>query len=141
MMFWARQIVKNLDQFFIRGRHNNLDIYYLPQSYFDFPKRTIRNNSNKIFLFIQTLKDIENIYRDVGGYDVSYDDFKELCIKSWEEDYNYLCIERSKKRDQGRYCICNESKNTFIECIPETKPFHKHMILIHTTIILCVIIK
>ena len=54
-----------IDQFFIRGRHNNLDIYYLSQSYFDLPKRTIRNNSNKIILFNQTLKDIEHIYRDV----------------------------------------------------------------------------
>ena len=35
-----------IDKFFIRGRHNNLDIYYLSQSYFDLPKRTIRNNSN-----------------------------------------------------------------------------------------------
>ena len=50
-----------IDQFFIRGRHNNLDIYYLSQSYFDLPKRTIRNNSNKIILFNQTLKDIEHI--------------------------------------------------------------------------------
>ena len=42
-----------IDQFFIRGRHNNLDIYYLSQSYFDLPKRTIRNNSNKIFCLIK----------------------------------------------------------------------------------------
>ena len=40
-----------IDQFFIRGRYNNLDIYYLSQSYFDLPKRTIRNNSKKIILF------------------------------------------------------------------------------------------
>ena len=112
-----------IDQFFIRGRHNNLDIYYLSQSYFDLPKRTIRNNSNKIILFNQTLKDIEHIYRDVAGYDMSYDEFKELCRKSWEEDYNYLCIDRSKKRDQGKYCICNESKKTYIEAKPQTKPF------------------
>ena len=51
-----------IDQFFIRGRHNNLDIYYLSQSYFDLPKRTIKNNCNKILLFNQTLKDIEHIY-------------------------------------------------------------------------------
>ena len=112
-----------IDQFFIRGRHNNLDIYYLSQSYFDLPKRTIRNNSNKIILFNQTLKDIEHIYRDVAGYDMNYDEFKELCRKSWEEDYNYLCIDRSKKRDQGRYCICNESKKTYIEATPQTNPF------------------
>ena len=54
---------------------------------------------------------------------MSYDDFKQLYRKSWEEEYNYLCIDRSKKRDQGRYCICNESKNTHIECSPETKAF------------------
>ena len=112
-----------IDQFFIRGRHNNLDIYYLSQSYFDLPKRTIRNISNRIILFNQTLKDIEHIYRDVAGYDMNYDEFKELCRKSWEDDYNYLCIDRSKKRDQGKYCICNESKNTYLEATPQTKLF------------------
>ena len=112
-----------IDQFFIRGRHNNLDIYYLSQFYFDLPKRTIRNNSNKIILFNQTLRDIEHIYRDVAGYDMNYDEFKDLCRKSWEDDYNYLYIDRSKKRDQGKYCICNESKNTYLEATPQTKPF------------------
>ena len=57
---------KCIDQFFIRGRQNNLDIYFLSQSCFDLPKRTKRKNSNKKILFNQTLKDIENIYRDVG---------------------------------------------------------------------------
>ena len=112
-----------IDQFFNEGRHNKLDIYYLSQSYFDLPKRTIRNISIKIPLFNQTLKDIEDIYRDVAGYDMNYDEFKDLCRKSWEEDYNYLYIDRFKKRDQGRYCICNESKRTYIEATPQTKPF------------------
>ena len=52
-----------------------------------------------------------------------YDEFKQLCRKTWDEDYNYLCIDRSKKRDQGRYCICNESKNTYVEFTPQTKAF------------------
>ena len=112
-----------IDQFFIRGRHNKLDIYHLSQSYFDLPKRTIRKNSNKTILFNQTLKDIEHIYRDVAGYDMNYEEFKELCRKSWEEDYNYLYIDSFKKRDHGKYCICNESKKTYIEATPQTKPF------------------
>ena len=58
---------KLIDPFFIRGRHNDLDVYYLSQSYFDLPKRTIRNNSNIIILFRQTLKDVEHIYRDIAG--------------------------------------------------------------------------
>ena len=112
-----------VNDYFIRGRHNNLDIRYFSQSYFDLPKRTIRNNSNKIFLFNQTLKDIEHLYRDVGGYDMSYDEFKQICKKSGEEDFNYLYIDRSKTRDQGRYCICSKSKNTYKECTSETKTF------------------
>ena len=32
---------RNKDQFFFRGRRKKLDIYYLSQSYFDLPKRTI----------------------------------------------------------------------------------------------------
>ena len=112
-----------IDQFFIRGRHNNLDIYYLSQSNFDLPKRTIRNNSSKTALFNQTLKNFEHIYRDVAGYDMNYDEFKDLCRKSCDEDYNYLYIDRSKKRDQGKYCVCNESKKTYTEATPQTKPF------------------
>ena len=112
-----------IDQFFIRGRHSNLNNYYSSQSYICMPKRIIRNNSNKIILLNQTLKDIEHIYRVVSGYDMSYDEFKELCRKSWDEYYNCLCIDRCKKRDQGRYSLYNESKNSYIESTPETKPF------------------
>ena len=112
-----------MDHFFIRGQQKNLDSYYLSQPYFDWPKRTIRNNSDKIILFNQTLKGIEHICRDVAGYDMNYDEFDELCRKSWEEDYNYLYIDRSKKRGQGKCCICNESKRKYIEATPQTKPF------------------
>ena len=73
---------KFTDQFFIGGRHNILNIYYLSQSYFDLPKTTIRKNSNKVILFNQTLKDIKLIYRDVAGYDMCYDEFKKFCRKS-----------------------------------------------------------
>ena len=54
---------------------------------------------------------------------MNYDEFKDLCRKSWDEDYNYLYIDRSKKRGQGKYFICNESKKAYMEAIPERKPF------------------
>ena len=84
------------------------------------PKRTKRNKCNKIFLFNQTLKDIEHVYRCVSGYD----EFEELCTKSWVEDYIYLCFDRcKKKRSRQRYCIYNESEISYTECTPETNPF------------------
>ena len=79
---------KLIDPFFTRGRHNDLDVYYLSQSYFDLSKRTIRNNSNIIILFQQTLKDVEHIYRDIAGFDMSYDEFKSLCKEAWRDKYN-----------------------------------------------------
>ena len=85
---------KLIDPFFTRGRHNDLDVYYLSQSYFDLPKRTIRNNSNIIILFQQTLKDVEHIYRDIAGFDMSNDEFKSLCREAWRDNYNYLLINR-----------------------------------------------
>ena len=36
---------------------------------------------------------------------MSYDEFKQLYRKLWEEEHAYLYIDRSKDRDQGRYCI------------------------------------
>ena len=54
---------------------------------------------------------------------MNYDEFKELCRKSREEDYKYLYIDKSKKRDQGKYCICNERKETYLEATPQSKPF------------------
>ena len=68
---------------------------------------------------------------------MKYDEFKDLCRKSWEEDYNYLYIDRSEKRDQAKYCICNESKKTYIEATPQTKPFKKHMTLIYKSTLMC----
>ena len=99
-----------------------LDIYCLSQSFFDISGRAMGNKSNQLILLNQTTKDTGNIYREVGVYDMRYDDFKFLCRKSWEEDFFYLCIDRSKKRYQGRYYIFIESKNTYTECTPETNP-------------------
>ena len=114
---------KIIDPFFTRGRHNDLDVFYLSQSYFDLPKRTIRNNSNIIILFQQTLKDVEHIYRDIAGFDMFYDEFKELCREAWRERYNYLLINRLEDKNGSRYKICNESNPEFKVFNPQTDPF------------------
>ena len=114
---------KLLDPIFNRGRHNDLDVYYLSQSYFDLPKRTIGNNSKIIILFQQTLKDVERIYRDIAGFDMSYDEFKTLCREAWKEKYNYLLISRLEDRHDKKYMICNESNPEFKVFNPQTDPF------------------
>ena len=44
---------------------------------------------------------------------MSYDEFKKLCKRSWEEDNEYFFIDRSKKRGHGKFCVCNESNNMY----------------------------
>ena len=114
---------KLIDPFFTRGRHNDLYVYYLSQSYFDLPKRTIRNNSNIIILFQQTLKDVEHIYRDIAGFDMSNDEFKSLCREAWRDNYNYLLINRLEDKNGSKYMICNESNLQYQIFNPQTDPF------------------
>ena len=112
-----------IDEFFTRGRHEDLDVYYISQSYFALPRQSIRNNSDILILFKQTLRDVQSMYYDIGAYDMKYDEFKEMCYKAWDERFNYLCIDMTKNKNQGKYRIFNESKTIYIDCICETNPF------------------
>ena len=112
-----------IDEFFTRGRHEDLDVYYISQSYFGLPRQSSRNNSDRLILFKQTLRDVQSMYYDIGAYDMNYDEFKLMCHKAWYEKYNYLCIDMTKNKNEGRYRIFNESKTIYIDCIPESEPF------------------
>ena len=113
----------NIDLFFTRGRHNNIDIHYISQSYFHLPKSTIRNFSNIFFLFKQTVRAIILLIHDIAGLDMNLGEWKQLCCKAWGNVYDYLQIDRFAKVGKGRYIIRNCNKTTYTECTPETKPF------------------
>ena len=112
-----------IDEFFTRGSHEDLDVYYISQSYFALPRQSIRNNSDRLILFKQTLRDVQSMYHDIGAFDMIYDEFKEMCRVDWSEKFNYLFIDMTKNKNDGKYRFYNESKNTYIECIPESEPF------------------
>ena len=40
-------------------------------------------------------------------------EFKELCRKSWEEDYNYVYIDRSKKEIKENIVFVIKAKNIY----------------------------
>ena len=86
-------------------------------------KNTIRNNSNIIILFKQTLRDIILLFHDIAGLDMNLEEWKQFCRKAWENDYDYLQIARFAKIGNGRYTKRNCNKTTYTECTPETKPF------------------
>ena len=88
-----------------------------------YQKKTIRNNSNIIISFQQTLKDVEHIYRDKAGFDMSFDEFKELCREAWKEKHNYIIINRLEDKNGSRYRIGNESNPNYKISNPQTDPF------------------
>ena len=47
-----------LDELYTRGKNENLDFYYINQTYFALPRQNNRNNSDRITLFKQTLGDV-----------------------------------------------------------------------------------
>ena len=112
------------DPFFTRRRHNDLDVYYLSQSYFRLPIRTIRNNSKIITIFQQTLKNVERIYRDIAGFGMSYDEFERLCREAWKEKYNFLLLNMLEDKHGYKNKICNEPKTEYKIFNPLTDPFY-----------------
>ena len=63
------------------------------------------------------------MYYDIGAFDMMYDEFKEMCRVAWGEKLNYLCIDVTKNKTEGKYRTFKESKNTYIDCIPASEPF------------------
>ena len=63
--------------YYIRGRHSNVDCFYLSQNYFRLPRQTIRENS--IYIFEQDGKNINHIYNDHVGEDMSKEEFRKFC--------------------------------------------------------------
>ena len=71
----------------------------------------------------QILKDIILVFHDKAGLDVNLQEWKFLCRKAWDVDYDYIQVDRFAKIGEVRYTIRNCNKTTFIKCTPERIPF------------------
>ena len=70
----------SVEQYFTRGRHNNVDVIYITQSYFRLPRQTIRENANLFLLYPQDGKNLSHIYQDLcSGDDLSFKMFSLMC--------------------------------------------------------------
>ena len=104
--------------FFIRGRHQNLDILYISQSWYELLKNTIRNNCGRLLLLPQTLKDITKINNSISGVHMWFSERRSFCREAWRKKYNYLQIVKDKDLDD-MYSNKNVS-GLKITAVPET---------------------
>ena len=101
----ARRIEKQntCDSYYVRGRHNNVDCFYLAQNYFKLPRQTIRENANIICLFPQDLKNLNHIFDDHVGSDMTKEEFRHLCKAVWEKQQGFVIIYLSNNKHNGKY--------------------------------------
>lgn len=94
----------NIKAYFCRGRHKQIDCFYLSQSYTHIPKHLIRENTNLLVLFKQDDLNLKHIYSDFGiSSDMKFDVFKELCGKCWANKYDFLVIDIENEVNKGKY--------------------------------------
>ena len=63
------------------------------------------------------------MYYDIGADDKLYSEFREMCKEALIGKVNYLCIDMTKNKKEGKYLIFNQSKNKFIGCVSEIEFF------------------
>jgi len=91
-------------EYFSRGRHNKVDIFYLAQSYSKVPKQLIRDNANLIVLFKQDERNLKYVYNEHCSGDMSFKEFKLFCTTCWNQDrFSFVVICKDSERDNGRY--------------------------------------
>lgn len=96
----------NIRNYFMMGRHNNIDVFYLCQTYSKIPKQLIRDNTNLVVIFRQDELNLKHIFTDHVNTDMSFERFKEICNKAWiRGKHHFLVIDKESEINCGRYRI------------------------------------
>ena len=114
-----------VDQFFMRGRHEDLDVYYINQRYFCLTRQSIRNNSDRLIMFKQTLGDVQSMYYDIGAYDMKYDEFKEMCLEIGVKDLTIFVLIRLKIKMKVNVVFRRKAKTHINNVFPKLHFFNK----------------
>lgn len=96
----SQSIIRN---YFCFGRHRNLDCFYLCQTYSSIPKQLIRDNANLIIVFQQDTTNLKHVYDDHVNVDMSFEQFKKLCARCWNDKYGFLVLDKDSEIHSGRY--------------------------------------
>ena len=100
---------KQIENYFTRGRHNNCNVIYIAQNWFELPNKTIRGNCNLILLFPTIPQDrLKRFYNEVIAPSqfqlenkpsrlLSQEDFVNHCFETWNVPYHYVTINKETR--------------------------------------------
>ena len=100
--------VMNADQskikdYFCRGRHNNVNVFYLCQSLHKIAKHCIRENANVFILFHQDDKTLKYFHDTHISGDMDFKEFKTICDDAWSKKHGYIVINLWEEPYCGKY--------------------------------------
>lgn len=93
----------NIRKYFSMGRHNDIDCFYLCQTYTRIPKHLIRDNANLLVLFKQDEMNLRHVYQDHVSTDMDFTKFRGICAECWKTPYGFLVINKDCDLHKGRY--------------------------------------
>lgn len=98
--------------YFSMGRHNDIDCFFLCQTYSFIKKQLIRDNANFLIIFKQDELNLKHIYNDHVNVDMSFDIFRDICAECWRDDHGFVVVDKGSDFGNGRY---RKGFHTFIE--------------------------
>ena len=92
-----------IKDYFCRGRHNNVNVFYLCQSLHKIGKHCIRDNANVFILFHQDDKTLKYFHETHVSGDMNLQEFQTFCYEAWSKKHGFVVINLSEKAYCGRY--------------------------------------
>ena len=91
-----------IKEYFCRGRHNNVNVFYLCQSLHKIAKHCIRDNANTFILFHQDDKTMKYFHENISG-DMNFLEFKKFYDAAWCKKHGCITINKWEDPYCGRY--------------------------------------
>ena len=92
-----------IKDYFCRGRHNNVSVFYLCQSLHKIAKHCIRENANIFILFRQDDKTLKYFHETHISGDMDFKEFKLFCNGAWSNKHGFVVINIWDDDYCGRY--------------------------------------
>jgi len=92
-----------IKEYFCKGRHNNVNVFYLCQSLHKIAKHCIRDNANVFILFHQDDKTIKYFHETHVSGDMDFKEFKAFCDDAWSKKHGFVVINIWEEPYCGRY--------------------------------------
>ena len=107
-----------IKDYFCKGRHNNVNVFYLCQSINKIAKHCIKDNANMFILFSQNDKTLKYFYESYISSDMDFTEFKNFCDNAWSKNHGFVMINLWEQPYCGKYvgnCIDIYTPNKYLK--------------------------